>query len=750
MAIITLVRLATGVLLLATGHAAMAQSQSLPTPPEPPSDQPAAEQPAVYGDIVVTAQRRSERLRDVPLSITAVTGKELAAAGITNIRELGNTIPGLSFTTQGTFAQPTIRGVQSAVSVTGSETPVAIYIDGFYQPNQVANIFDLPDVARVEVLKGPQGTLFGRNATGGAISIYTRDPSFKASGDITLSDGLFGGGGSHGSNEFSAKGNLNVPLVADKLAMSVSAYYDKIDGYLVDDRTGRGTGKVESYLTRAKLLFQPTDGIRFVLTGLIDHRRDDAGASAAPLNGNTIAQFYQPALVPTQPYHVASELKGSIVPTRSKHRAVTLRGEFTIGDLGTLTTLTGYTFADSVTTSDIDAAYAPKCPFPRCLNYNINYGPERTFQQELSFASHTFGPLSFVAGLFYYHDRSQSTTNLNPPLNPDGSLVPGGIGLVHNSVLVRTRAYAGFGEVNLAVSDRLHLIGGVRYSIEKKNGVGKRGIAGVPFAFGGLPTSRAWTPRLSARFDLTDHANVYATYSKGFKSGVLDAQGFTNIPALPETIESYEIGTKIGGSNYSLTAAAFLYQYKNLQVQFFNGTKTLLGNAANARISGFDLDASAQVADGLKLRLAGSWLPNAEYRNFPTAIAFPLPNTATGMRQTVIDASGHRLLKAAKLGGSFTADYTTHTGLGEIELSGTLAYSSGFSWELTDRVKTERYATLNTQIALTPTDSPIRLALYGKNLTGRHYVSGVLLAAQVDGVEYVPPKQIGISAGVSF
>lgn len=743
----TAITFAATALALGMSQSAFGQADASPATAAPQADETAS-----FGDIVVTAQRRSERLRDVPISITAATGEDLATAGVTNIRELGNIVPGLTFTTQGTFAQPTVRGVQSSISVTGSETPIAIYVDGFYQANQVANIFDLPDVARVEVLKGPQGTLFGRNATGGAISIYTRDPEFTPSGDFTVSDGIYFGGGAKTSSEFTAKGFVTVPLAPDVLALSVSGYYNKADGYLVNDRTGQGVGKIESYLGRAKLLAVPADGVRLVLTAFADRRHDDAAASAAPLNGNTIARFYPPALIPTVPYHVASELKDSVVPTRSKHRGVTLRGEFGLGQVGTLTSLSGYSFADSVTTSDIDGAFAPACPFPRCLLFNINYGPTRVYQQELSFASRKFGIFSFVAGAFYYHNTSESTTNLNPPLNPDGSLVDGGIGLVHSSVRVKTKAYAGFGELSADLTDRLHLIAGLRYSVEKKSGIGKRTLGGAAVPFGGLPTSKKATPRLSVRYDVGDTANVYATYSRGFKSGVLDAQGFTNTPALPETLDSYEIGTKIGGPRYSLTAAAFLYEYKDLQVQFFNGTRTLLGNAANARLYGLDIDASAEVAEGLKLRLAGSWLPYAKYRNFTTAIAFPLPNKPTGLTQTVIDASGHRLLKAAKLGGSFSADYSRETDWGKLELNGTLSYSSGYSWELTDRVRTGRYALLNGQIALTPggNDARLRLALYGKNLTGRHYVSGTLLASQIDGVEYSPPRQIGISANYAF
>lgn len=746
----TIARTVAGTLALTLASGAYAQHAAPPVEPATTEAAPGDDANATLGDIVVTAQRRSERLSDVPISITAQTGADLTRAGITNVRELGNVVPGLSFTTQGTFAQPTIRGVQSSISLGGSDNPIAIYVDGFYQPNQVGNIFDLPDIARVEVLKGPQGTLFGRNATGGAITLYTRDPTFETTGDFTISDGVFVGGSANTSNEISAKGFVSLPLVDDVIALSVSGYYDRIGGYLTDDLTGRATGRVESYLGRVKLLIQPAPGVRLVLSGFYDHRHDDAAASAQPLRGNTNAANYPDAIIATEPYHVTSELKDSVVPTRSEHRGLTLRGEFDIGDAGTLTSLTGYTRTNAVTTSDIDGAFAPSCPFPSCLLYNVGYGPEHTFQQELSFASRKFGAFSVVGGAFYYHDDFTSTTNLNPPLTPDGVLVEGGIGIVHNEAEVRTRAYAGFGEVNWDLTGRLRLIGGVRYNVERKRGTGQRGVSGVPFAFGGLPTAKTWTPRASIRYALDDRTNVYATYSRGFKSGVLDSQGFTNTPALPESIDSFEIGAKTGSQRFNLSVAGFLYEYKDLQVQFFNGTRTLLGNAANARLYGVDLDATAEVLPGLQLRLAGSWLPHAKYRDFPTGVAFLLPNGPSGMTQVVVDASGRRLLKAPKLTGSVSANYLTETGAGKLELNGTIAYSSPYDWELTSRVRTGRYAMLNTQVALTPTNSRFRVAVFGKNLTNVHYISGTLLAAQIDGVEYSPPRQLGVSLGYAF
>ncbi|HUG61072.1 MAG TPA: TonB-dependent receptor plug domain-containing protein, partial [Methylomirabilota bacterium] len=190
------------------------------------------DQGTTVGDVIVTALRREERLRDVPISITAVTSGGLERAGIANLRDLGNITPGLVFTGQAGLGSPTIRGIQSTLGQAGAETPTSIYLDGVYQPNIAANVLDIADIEQVEVLKGPQGTLFGRNATAGAINIRTVDPSFDFRGEATISDGIYFGGGARTSHDVTAKGYVAGPLAGDWLAGSLSGYYEYVQGYL--------------------------------------------------------------------------------------------------------------------------------------------------------------------------------------------------------------------------------------------------------------------------------------------------------------------------------------------------------------------------------------------------------------------------------------------------------------------------------------------------------------------------------------
>jgi iron complex outermembrane receptor protein len=740
----------------APGLCRAAQAQA--TPPGPPVPQAAATPsaataaPGAVGEIIVTAQRRRERLHDVPLAVTAVTGADLARAGISDIRDLTQVAPGLSFTTNGSFAQPAIRGVSTTLSGAGAESPVAIYLDGVYQPNQPGDVFDLPDVQQVEVLKGPQGTLFGRNATAGAISIHTRDPEFTPSGSFTLDDGVYSGRDAHTANDFTAKAFFTAPLIDDKLAGSIAALYSDTPGFLTDQLTGKGVGAIQSYLFRAKLKYTPKAGVRFLLSGTYSRRDDDEGASATPLNGNSSAAFYPDAVVPTEPYHIASDLKNSVSPVDVQEKELSLRSEFDVSRYGTVNVLTAYSQVTESQTSAIAAAYSPDClAVFGCLNYNLHY-PTTTFQQEVNFTSNKLGPFSFVAGAFYYHDDAKAFSNINPPLNADGTVggVPGPVYIVAQ---VKTTAAAGFGELNWDVTDRLRLIAGVRYSWEEKQGIGNFGAGTPSFAFPttGAPNYYATTPRFSVLYRLSDATNLYATYSEGFKSGVLDTSALTNNVAAPEHLHATEVGAKISKRDFNLNLSAFYYDYDNLQVQFFNGAAIILANAKNAEIYGLDADSTVRLPYGFQLRAAGSWVPEADYLHFPGATAFALPNTAFGMAGVVLDASGERLLKSPKVTATFALDYTTQlSGGGRIDADANVYLSSSYNWELLERVQTKPYGTLNATVSYTPPNSHLKFSIYGKNLTDAIYISGTVLAADADAVVYAPPRQVGVRATYAF
>ncbi|MGK2910591.1 MAG: TonB-dependent receptor [Sphingobium sp.] len=768
----------TGSLIVYT--AAASAQQTNPVAPAAPQTASADAVPkqAELGEIVVTAQRRSERLRDVPITITAVSGENLAKAGITSTKELSIAVPGLAFTTQGAWAQPNIRGVTTFNSGVGAESPIAVYVDGVYYVNQVGSVFDMPDVERIEVLKGPQGTLFGRNATGGAISIHTLDPSLdKVTGKVSAQTGFYFGNDVKTAREIQLTGFLAGPLT-ETLAASATGYYTHNNGYLTNDLTGGRYGRREAYMFRGKLLFEPSDSAKFLLSVMYGRDDDDLNSSMQPLNGVTSAAgqvrsipgdltsplvpAWPGSISPTKPWHTAGEMKGgSHILTKS--RGASLKADFDIPGVGGFSSLSSYLKIGAESIVDVDASYSPPCLEAfACINFDVLTGPNRSLQQEFTFASEKFGAFSFVTGLFLYDDKGKLGSNINFPLAPDGEPLDDQLGGFYNFGSVHTKAWAGFGEANLDATDRLHLIAGIRYSYESKRQINS--ILGGP-EFVTKDNWNSWTPRLSARYDISDRANVYATYSKGFKSGVLNSTANVTSNALPETLTSYEIGTKIGAPGFNLSASAFYYDYRDLQLQFFDGVNSILTNAANAKIWGFEADGSVKLSQGLELRVAGSWVPHAKYANFENGVdnVFwpqndPI-NNPNGfgpigpgglMQVSGIDASGDRLLKTPKFTGNVTLSYDGDIGSSKIDASTTLYYSSSYDWNLARRVVTKQYATLSGRIGIKPNGGPVHISVFAKNLTNEHHFGGAVLSANADVVLRTPPRQVGVNVGYAF
>lgn len=699
-------------------------------------------------EVVVTAQRRVESIQQVPLSVAAATAEQLEQMGISDIRDLGHAVPGLSFMSQGPFAEPAIRGVQGTIAQAGADSPIALYLDGVYQPNQLANIFDLADVTQVEVLKGPQGTLFGRNATGGAISIHTLQPSFHWTGNLGVDYGYYNGSDQNSGN-LVLKGYVSGPIIEDKLAFGLSINSRDMPGYLTDDVTGGRSGEVKTYTLRGKLLLKATDDLSFLLMGYIGNRFDLEAGSTTAFHGNSSDAYYPGGIASTMPWHVASDLYKGGDPIYGHDYGGSLKIDYDVSHIGTLSSLTAYSNTHVRYDVDLSTGTSALCSAAFvCLNFAENY-PDETFQQEINFTSEKFDAFSFVGGLFYYHDNHVFGANIDPELFPDGTVnrtAPSMIG-VEQSAKVNTRAKAVFGEGTYDITSALHVIGGLRYSVETKWGVGTV----VPyFPTTGPEKDSSTTPRVSVRYDLLDSTNVYFTYSKGFKSAVLSGFEQTNNVAKPETLNAFEIGIKSEGQSYRMSAAAFLYNYRDLQAQFWNGTGTILANAAGAKMRGAEISGLYRLSQHFRVDAGLSWLGTARYDQF-SGVAYSLPQTANGMTFNVIDASGQRMLKSPKLTADLTLTYSNHIPVGDFELSGSAYNSSSYFFDLLHRVQQGDYTTLNAEASLSPdTMKGFRFGVFGKNLTNKAYIASTLLGPSSDAPVYSPPREIGVRANYAF
>lgn len=700
----------------------------------PASNSPSDSSGAALDEIVVTAQKRSERLQDVPVTILALSAATLDQNNVTTAADLPTLVSGLVWSNQGAWVEPNIRGVYTSVAAIGSSSPIAIYLDGIYQPSQSGTVFDLPDVSSIEVLKGPQGTLFGRNATGGAISITTLDPTFVPSGKFEVSAGDYTGqGGSKNSGTYGVRGTVSGPLIPDTLAGSISASYDTTQGYFTNDVTGARGGKIDAEAVRGKLLWKESEDVKFLATAYYSYRGDEAAQIPFALHGVSAGIFYPPYILPTEPWHYAAS--GGTPGAWQNNRGASLKGTFDFS-AGTLTSLTGYSNSNVYVFNSAYGAYAPGCVIAFVCYQATVTTQDSTVTQEFDFASNQIGPFRYVAGVFTMYDKAGEDDSYNFAGYTDGTFVT-------------TKAGAVFAEGTYNITDALSAIAGLRVSRESKYAVGR--YFSDPF----LPYADvAWnsdTPRGSLVYKWTDYLNTYFTFSEGFKAGVVSGQYVIAPPASPEKLKAYEVGAKIAKSNYSMNVAVFYYDYLDLQVESYNNFVTTPANAASAEIYGLDLDAAVKLTQAFELKLSSSWLPEAKYKDFPAAVAFLPPLGPTGLAtDNTYNASGSRMLTAPTFTGTLSSVYTADLSGGQLEAAPSIYYSTKYRWDYPASIETGAYALVGAQLAFTPRDSHLKYTLFGKNLTNKAYVQGALPTAQAHEVYFAPPREVGIKLGYIF
>ncbi len=692
----------------------------------------------VLETILVTAQRREERLVDVPISITSLSADDLARSGITATPDLDRVTPGLQLTFNGGYLQPAIRGVSSQGSNAGDSSNVAFYLDGVYVASQVGQLMDLPDVEQVQVLKGPQGTLYGQNATGGAIIVNTKTPSLEeTSGKLSLSYGNY--------NDAYVNGYISIPLT-DKFAGSIAVAKRERDGFRDDLVYGGEDKGLRSELIRGKLLFAPTDTVQLLLTAYASDRKD-----SAPYAGQAWKQeSFDYLIYPTAPFPDAQETATSKRPdTHLKSKGTSLKADFGLS-FGTLTSTTAW--SENKTHLEVDVDYGPA----HYAEVTVNQEQE-TFVQELNFTSEQMGKWLFTGGLFYLQSEDEFTPNIfnihYPPL-----LAPAPAGPVIFSSYswggVDKEIYAVYAEVTYDITDHLQFNIGGRYSEEEQESTTNPNTTNPDKILVESPyspeTFSQFTPRVSLRYALSGRSNVYANYSEGFKSGILSGQ---NPPADPEELKAFEVGYKGDLTDtVSVSAAVYYYDYKDLQVARYEAPNYIYQNAASAEIKGAELSATWQATEQLRLA-AGVSAMDAEYDDFPQAGSYTWnpANFATPNESVNIDASGATMVRAPDITGFVNVDYRVATALGEFGAFASLYYNDGYSLEFSEHVTQDSYTMLDGELSFTPAAaSNTRIVLWGKNLTDEDVLQGLLQTNFASGVAYEAPRTFGVRLDLEF
>jgi iron complex outermembrane receptor protein len=630
---------------------------------------------ATIGEIVVTAQRRAERIENVPISITALSGQDLARANIQDLRDLQTVAPSLQVSSSGVFTQLAIRGITSTALGPGIENNIAVYVDGIYQPDSAALGSDFANVDNIQVLKGPQGTLYGRNATGGALLINTLEPSDQH--PILQAEAGYG-------NLNDRRGRLYVGMpITDGLSVGIGAYYRANDGY-IKNINGTDAAPYEDLELRGKIKWEPTEQLSFLLGYNYFYKSD-------PVNLAFSEQAFSPLRLPVGPLFTNQIDMISMNPNpvftvllkETNFRAIWK------SDYGTFTSHTAYQDERPHFDNDYDASYLPIEEIPATFN-------RHTFIQQLDYDVKPTSTLQVQAGLFYFKDQSSDNAKVllfSPPLTTCFCV------LQQANTTMETEAYAGYVDATWEVIPHLFLNGGWRYSEDRRT-INAYYISAAPLIAAATPnypievfptTAKfpASTPRATVRYEFAPLTNVYFSFSKGFKSGTFNsvartAQDLTT-PVQPEKVNAYEIGFKTSNGPYRLETAAFYYDYKNLQVNSLNdepgfGIVNVLTNAATAKIWGLEASGAWAVTTDFNLRASVAYT-HARYGSFPNAtVEIPLPTeNPVGIGQTTQDFSGQRIARAPDWTANIGGDYTIPIGNGNLVISGNLYYSGAYA-----------------------------------------------------------------------
>ena len=684
-------------------------------------------------EVVVTAQRRSERLVDVPITVTAVSGERLEASGVTATAQLNQVVPAFRLDYNGAFAQPAIRGVSTALANVGGGSAVGIYVDGFYNASPLTTDFDLLNVTNIQVLKGPQGTLFGRNTTGGAVLVTTTEPQATPTLRARASYARF--------NAFD--GGLYASSGNDRAAIDLAALYRRGDGFMTDLTNGdKKIGKYETSAIRlgVKVNLNDTDYllVRYAYSRRIDpmsvdwsvYQQDDG-------RFQTVGVLVPGAIWGRDSRHMASDPGFKPFFGSTTHTGQ-VTGKFDLG-FATLTSYTQYRDERSKHDIEVDNTNLPL--------FRVSFNNEdRLRTQEFLLNSKSGGRLDWVAGVFVMDQTAGQ---------PDFTIETPPLGYQYTTH-INIRSYAGFLDATYHATDQLFLTVGGRYSYEKDRGFWSCApialAAGVCPNIGRVDVEGHWTnfsPRFVARYQLAEGSNVYASYTRGFKAGLMNVNGFQTDPIAPEKITSYEAGYKYARGRTRLDASAFYYDYKNLQVSSYVGTKSLTSNAATSKVYGGEVNLSQRITHELTVT-AGMAYTHGRYTKYLTAPANVFDFTTGAFDNSPANASHNHMQRSPDWTGNLSADYVTPLAGGELALNGNAYYTSTIYFDPTNHQKQKPYALVNLRATWSPPGEHWSFGVFGDNVTNTKYKTQVLPNGLSAAVSWGTPATYGATIAYRY
>ena len=720
-------------------------------------------------EIIVTSRRREESLQEVPIAVTAYSGEFLEEIGAIDIVALTQSTPNTTLEVSratNTTLTAYIRGVGQQDPVAGFEGGVGIYLDDVYLARPQATVFDIYDVERIEILRGPQGTLYGRNTIGGAVRYVTRriaeDPQLQVRASV----------GTYGQADLLVNGST--PL-SDSFRIGGTVATFNRNGYGENLFTGDDNADKQILAFRGSAEWQATDDLFFRIYG--DYSTDDSN----PRSGHR----FLPSTVTGDPVlDDVFDTRAGITTIPSSNGGLTqevtqggigLYAEWATNDRWTLKSITAYREDESDSLIDFDETAANTFDAP------VNYSNDQ-FSQELQ-ANYSGDRLSGVFGLYYLDANAFDAFDV----------VIGGIGVTAFTLGdYNTKAWAGFADLSFDINDRFDISVGGRYTEDERTATVTResfvglgspyfgNTSAVPIpgpvsafvpTFNGNRTDSDFTPRVSLGWSPVDEHNLYVSYSEGFKGGGFDPRGAYQNPAVragfePETVETYEIGAKSVWLDGKLMTniAVFTSDYTNVQVPgsiiLFdangnpNGFAGSTTNAGKAEIWGFEFEDVHQITDAFSTKISVGYV-DAEYTEWLVGATDPVT-----MLPIFVDVSDDRVFQnTPEWTGNLTLRYEWPLSLfsnqGSLALIGSASYKDfTYQFEIPQPlVDQPSYTLVDASIVWSADDNRYQLALHGRNLTDEEYVVANYNFATVDGSVigfYGNPLTVTLTGTVRF
>jgi len=701
------------------------------------ADSRAAAKPATLEEIVVTAERRPERLDRVPIAATVISGDDLSQQGVSNIQDLGTVSPSINIQNQQALSFVNIRGVGLQATNPTTSSGVAVYSDGFFIPHEIAVADQYYDVQQLEILRGPQGTLVGQNSTGGALFVNSVRPSFESmTGYIAQSVGNFG----YAKTEAA----LNAPA-SDTFAVRVAGNYYQRDSFYDDLHLGNPPataglepGNAESWSGRIGLAWQPVSSVNLYLKYEITKRDGDGfiGKDYTELAGANNA--LDPRL--SDPFTISYDEPSSDEYDMSR---VSLELNWNINDHIRLRSLTGYQDAEIKNHFDNDQTNFPLSSAEQRLD-------ETTFQQELNLISEGPGPFNWIVGAFYLHDRTPTFLHLftAPPGPPPTFTI---------DTKPEEESYAVFAQTTYAFTEKWQLLAGARQTWDDKKQTGTQTleiptglppplppIVLVPVPLNGDIDGSETTGKLALSFFPNSDSTLYASASRGYKPGGLNAGNLVSLTFEPEKITAYEAGYKSNFLDRRLrtSLAAFYYDYEDMQTTAIDaGGQRAIINVPKSKIYGAELELDARLGD-LTLSLGGSY--NHSSVDGPLVLV-DAGNPFAGPQ----DLEDRSLPYAPQWTANFGGTYAVIASFGTFSLTAQYSYTDdAFAslFQLEPRDLLESHSLLNATVNLTFKNG-FWLEAYGTNLTDERYAAGTI---GVNSAVWGAPRQYGARVGYRF